>query len=116
MSNRAQEVFSKTYSALNSKPLYRTDSKGRKVRVFKKDAPLTIEALTTFYKNSVRATDERTALETIGYNATRYAIANGYLVPVNTFGVLAISAKAAKTYNLPKPRLLSDGPRVNWLA
>lgn len=98
--DRFNAAFTRAYSALNAEPEFRYDGKGRKVRVFSKDAPLTRDCVRSFYYG-VRVVDEEECLETLGYNGFRTQVNSGNLVKRGSF--YWVTKRAGKHYNLPKP-------------
>lgn len=96
MTSRLEQIAARAYTAFQ----YREDSKGRKVRVFTKDAPLSWDEVRQFYLNR-RVVDDEEALETIGYNGLRAQLASGNLVRHGAF--YWITKKAATRYKLPLP-------------
>ena len=98
--DRVEKAAARAYAAATAAPQYRTDSRGRTVRVFTRDAPLSWEQVRNFLVNK-RVVEEDEALEEIGYNGFRTQIASGTLVKHGNF--YWITARAAARYDLPKP-------------
>lgn len=108
-------IFARQFNAMNAEAEYKIDGKGRKVRVFTQAQPLTREIVRHFYLNT-RVVEVEDALETIGYNGTKYAIDNGYLKEfAGQPGLLWVTAKAAQAYDLPPVRV-GNGAVVNQIA
>lgn len=104
--NRVEAAFAALYFAKKAEPTYETDAKGRKVRVFPKEAPITKEECRDFLIEAKRAVEEEEALEAVGTPVLKYWITAGYLVADGVSkGRFLISRKAAEAYKLPRPRL-----------
>lgn len=97
---RFNREFARTFCAASAAPEYRTDGKGRKVRVFTQDNPLTRDQVRFFYLNK-RGFDEEECLEALGYNGFRTQVQSGNLVKCGLFYM--VSTRAAKNYDLPRP-------------
>lgn len=106
---RFERAFSRHFAALSAAPQFRTDSEGRQVRVFTKDAPLSRDTVRSFYLN-MRGFDIEEGLMELGYNGMRFQIEQGYIVE-DAFvkGQYWITTKAAANYDLPRPRLAASG-------
>lgn len=100
MTNRIEQAAARAVSAALEAPQYREDSRGNKVRVFSKDAPLSWDEVRHFYLNR-RVVDEEEALEAIGYNGFRTQVQSGNLVKSGAF--YWVTKKAAARYKLPLP-------------
>lgn len=104
--------FMKAFGALTAEPTFTTDSKGRKVRVFTKDAPLSREIVRHFYLYN-RCVEIEDILENIGENGLAHALKSGYLKPCAlSKGRFWITKACAKNYDLPNYRLLGGARAV----
>lgn len=114
-SNRIEAAVASVFNAQQeyANPTYTTDSKGRQVRVFSANAPLTAEIVRHFYLGN-RIVDDIEALETIGYNGLQYQLKAGHLVEDHKVkGRYWITQKAAQVYSLPKPACI-EGTKHNF--
>lgn len=88
---------------------YKTDSKGRTVRVPTRDMPVTKEEVVFFFKCR-RGFDEDEALEAVGPNVLRFWKDKGYVREIGPIkGMFGITVKAQAQYGLPDPYLPMAG-------